>query len=89
VVVPGQRAIKWLLLLLLLLYNGLKITHALVAINKGMWAVILLQQNPPVLNWGYWLMQIVLYNGSKTVAVVVVVIVVVVVVVDNGLISNN
>jgi len=57
------------------------LTHALVAISKGMWAVILLQQNPPVFNWGYWLMQIALYNGRKTVAVVVVA--------DNGLISNN
>jgi len=26
--------------------------NALVAIRKGMWAVKLLLQNPPVLNWG-------------------------------------
>ena len=47
----------------------------------------LLQQNPQVLNWGYQLTQVVLYNGGKivvvavAVAVAVVVIVVVVVVV--------
>jgi len=31
----------------------------------------LLQENPPVLNCGCWLTQIVLYNGHKTVLVVV------------------
>jgi len=43
----------------------------LVAISKGMRAVKLLQQNHPVLNWGCRLMQVVLYNGRKTVVVVV------------------
>jgi len=32
----------------------------------------LLQQNPPVLNWGCQLTQVVLYNGRKTVVIVVV-----------------
>ena len=41
----------------------------------------LLQQNPPVLNWGCRLTQDVLYNGRKMVVVVVVVVVVVMVVV--------
>jgi len=27
----------------------------------------LLQQNPPVLNWGCWLAQVILYNGRKLV----------------------
>jgi len=31
----------------------------------------LLQQNPPVLKWGCWLMQAVLYNVSKMVVVLV------------------
>ena len=42
-------------------YTNLRIL--LVAVRKGMWA--LLQQNPPVLNWGCQLMEVVLYNGSK------------------------
>jgi len=41
----------------------------------------LLQQDPPVLNWESWLMQVVLYNGHKMVVLVVVVVVVVIVVV--------
>ena len=40
---------------------------ALVAVSKRMLTVRLLQQNPPVLNWGCWLTQIVLCNGSKMV----------------------
>jgi len=32
------------------------------------------QQNPPVLNWRCWLMQVDLYNGHKMVVVVVVVV---------------
>jgi len=35
----------------------------------------LLQQDPSVVNWGCQLMQVVLYNGRKTVVVVVVVVV--------------
>jgi len=38
-----------------------------------------LQQNPPVLNWGYWLMHVILYDGCQMVVVVVVIVVVVVV----------
>jgi len=34
-----------------------------------MHAVKLLQQNPPVVNWACRLMQVVLYNGCKTVVV--------------------
>jgi len=30
----------------------------------------MLQQIPPVLNWGCWLMQVVLYNGCKMVVIV-------------------
>jgi len=41
----------------------------------------LLQQNPVVLNWGYQLTQVVLYNGHKTVVVVVLAVALVVVVV--------
>ena len=41
----------------------------------------LLQQNPLVLNWGYQLTQVVLYNGHKTVVVVVLAVALVVVVV--------
>ena len=39
----------------------------LLAISKGMWAVKLLRQNPPVLNWGYQLMRVVLWpeNGGN------------------------
>ena len=47
--------------------------NALVVISKGMQTVKLLQQNPPVLNRGSHLMQVVLYNGRKAVVVVVVV----------------
>jgi len=47
---------------------------------KGMQAVKLLQQNPPVLNWRCWLTQVVPYNGRKTIVVVVAVVVAVVVV---------
>jgi len=36
----------------------------------------LLQQNPPVLNWGCRLIQVNMYNGCKTVVLVVVVVVV-------------
>jgi len=32
----------------------------------------LLQENPPVLSWGYQLMQVVLFNGCKMVIVVVI-----------------
>ena len=35
-----------------------------------MQAVELLGQNPPVLNWGRWLTQVVLNNGCKIVVVV-------------------
>jgi len=42
----------------------------LVAISKGMWADKLLQQSPPVLNWGSRLMQVVLYSGHNMVVVV-------------------
>ena len=34
-------------------------------------AKILLQQNPPVINWGYQLTPVVLYNGRKTVVVII------------------
>jgi len=34
------------------------VIHLLVAAGKDMWAVKLLQQNPPVLNCGCWLTQI-------------------------------
>jgi len=40
-----------------------------VAVSKGIPAG-LLQQNPPVLNWGYQIMQIVQYNGCKMVFVI-------------------
>jgi len=52
--------------------------NALVAISKRMphaGSKTLLEQNPPVLNYGCQLMQVVLYNGPKTVVVVVVVVV--------------
>ena len=45
--------------------------HVLVAVSKGMRAVKLLQQNPPVRNLGCCLMQVVVYNGRKTLVVVV------------------
>ena len=38
-----------------------------------MWAIKLLQQNPPVLNWGCWLTQVFLYNDRNMVTVVLVV----------------
>ena len=34
---------------------------------------MLLRQNPPVLNYGCWLTQVVLYNGHKTAVVVVII----------------
>jgi len=62
--------------------------NVLVAVIKGMRAVKLLHQNPPVLNWGCQLMQVVLYNGCKKVLVVVAVVVVVVVVFFSFLLSD-
>ena len=41
----------------------------LVAVSKGLQEVKILQQNPPVVNWGCRLMQVFLYNGRKTVVV--------------------
>ena len=48
----------------------------LVAASRGMRAVALHQQNPPVLNWRCRLTQIDVHNGRKTVVVVVVVVVI-------------
>ena len=39
--------------------------NVLVAVSKSMWAVKLLQQNPPVINWRCWLTQVDLYSGHK------------------------
>ena len=50
----------------------------LVAACRGMRAVTLHQQNPPVLKWRCRLTQIDVHNGRKTVVVVVVVVVVVI-----------
>ena len=44
--------------------------NALVAVSKGMWAVKLYQQNPPVLYWRCWLTQANLYNSRKIVVVI-------------------
>ena len=44
--------------------------NVLVAISKGMWAIKLHQQNPPILNWRCRLTQVDLYNGHKMVVVV-------------------
>jgi len=48
----------------------------LVAASRGMRAVTLHQQNPPVLNWRCRLTQIDVHNGRKKVVVVVVVVVI-------------
>ena len=47
------------------------IIHACNMLKYGKMRAVktLLQQNPPVLNWGCWLTQVVLYNGYKMVVV--------------------
>jgi len=51
--------------------------NALVVVSRGIRTVKLLQQNPPVLNWRCWLMQVVLYIGRKATVVAAVVLLVV------------
>jgi len=49
------------------IYHLLSALNALAANNKGMWPVKL--SSSKILNWGCWLIQVILYNGRKMVVV--------------------